>query len=208
MTRSLRFNRLIGAPLLALALAPAAVGASSFSLYGSVWDTNDLGKAAGAGFTVAIPLASTGLDLDLRAAYYEELKDTHFEQVIDLTRDDVINPLVEDGIQVTPIELGLKYNFAADSPFNVYLGGGAGYYLLDNTGEQALDDEFGYYAVAGFTAGSSRVAFIGEVVYRQIEGSVERRSIRLDNLGDVDFESVPDLDLNGPTLNLGVTFRF
>lgn len=193
--------------LASLLLAPGAAFSAGFSLFGSFWDTDDLGDTAGAGIAVGIPIGGN-FDLDLRASYYEELEDQDFDQFLDDVFDDDRNPLVANSLEVTPLEIGLKYNFNPEETFNFFLGGGGGYYMLDHD-RFDVDDEFGFYAVAGFTVGDpDGTAFILEGVYRKIEGSVVNDPSNLDDVDDLDFNNEVDIDLDGIALNAGVIFRF
>ena len=188
-------------------LAPAASFAAGFTLFGSYWDTDQLGDTAGAGIVFGIPVGGN-FDLDLRASYYEELEDQSFDAFLDDVFDDDRNPLVANSLEVTPLEIGLKYNFNPGEVVNFYLGGGGGYYLLDNS-RFDVDDEFGYYAVVGFTAGDpDGTAFVLEGVYRKVEGSVVNDPSSLDDVDDLDFNNAVDVDLDGIALNAGVIFRF
>ncbi|MGH9382616.1 MAG: hypothetical protein ACRD2Z_18720 [Thermoanaerobaculia bacterium] len=167
--------------------APALAG--DLGLLGSYWDTDALGETAGGGVRYAI--GDAALRLELRGSYFP-----------DLTED--FSELVDDGsgeIEVEAIvpEAGIAYNFAPGGSTQFYLGAGLSYYLLDAT-DFELDDEVGYYGVAGLNLGGrgDGPAFLVEVMYRSVEGTVE----------DEDLVRDVDVDLSGPAANIGVLFRF
>ncbi len=194
--------------LVALLIGGGSASAGGFTLFGSYWDTDALGDTIGAGFLLAIPLGESQWDIDLRATYFEDLEDQSFDDFIDDVFDDDENPVVKNSIRIIPLEAGLKYNFASEEVFNFYLGGGGGYYLLDNTGFN-IDDEFGFYAVAGLTIGASDgIAFAAEVIYRKIEGSVDNDPSNIDDIDDLGGNNRIGLDLDGVGANVGIIWRW
>lgn len=181
------------AVLCLLAAVPASAG--DIGLYGSYWDTDALGETAGAG--IRFGFGSGAVRFELRGSYFPDLSEDFDE-------------LVEDGdldvgdfeIKATVPEAGLVINLAPNGAVQPYVGGGVSYYLLD-TNLFELDDEVGYYGVAGFTLGGGRgsgAAFFAEAMYRSVEGTVREDDDELDE--DV------DIDLSGLAVNAGVRFRF
>ena len=175
--------------LTAAALGAAALPASAadIGVFGAYWDTADADQALGFG-------------TKLRIGRFFELRGTYFS---DVTSD--VDPEVRDfEIRTIPLEAGVAFNFADDSPVSPYVGGGAGYYLL-NASDFEMDDEVGWYVVGGLDFGrqASGMAFNVEAIYRGIEASVRNEE---DELPEVD-ENV-DLDLSGLGLNAGLVFRF
>ena len=171
-----------------LALGGAAVAsATDLGLHGAYWDTKEADNTFGFG-------------AKLRFSFVE-FRGTYFD---DVTAD--VEPESADfEIKAYPLEAGIVLQFLKNSMFRPYVGGGAGYYILDtNIGD--VDDEIGYYLVGGADIGnpSSRVAFSLEAIYRNIEGTV-RGEIFEDP--DFDIDEV-DLDLSGIGANAGVVFRF
>ena len=183
-----------------LLASPAA--ASSFNLFGSWQDTDDVGEAAGGGVSVAFGLGQV-LDLELRGTYYEELSN---EPLDALFEDD--DPVFEDGIQAIPIEAGLRFNLAQRGAFNPYISAGGTYYLLDSDFGD-LDDEFGWYATLGSIFGDrDGASFFLEALYRNVEGSVQVDPEDLGDIDDTEFEDEFDIDLSGFGVNLGIAWRW
>lgn len=161
--------------------------AADLAAFGSYWDTTDADQAFGFGTR-------------LRFARFVELRATYFR---DATADAEPDSLDFD-VSVIPVEAGLVFQFAEDAPFSPYVGGGGGYYLL-NSSDVEIDDEVGWYAVAGADFGrlSSGLAFNVEAIYRSMEATVTDDE---DGLPGIDEEV--DFDLSGIGLNAGVVFRF
>ena len=61
-----------------------------------------------------------------------------------------------------------------------------------------MDDEVGFYGLAGFETGGD-TAFFAEALYRSVEGTVTEGN---------DIVSDVELDLSGLSINAGVIFRF
>lgn len=180
-------RRLTLAAILLLVATPTWAG--DLGLFGSYWDTDELGDTAGAGVKYA--LGDAGLRFELRGSFYP-----------DLSRD--LGGLIagEDGdLEVEAIvpEAGITFNFSPESATQFYLGAGLSYYLLD-AGDVDIDDEAGFYGLAGFATGgrSGGAGFFAEVLYRSVEATLEDNAL---------VEKV-DLDLSGPSINMGVIFRF
>lgn len=174
---------------LAVLTAGAPAMAGDFGLYGSWWDTDALGETAGGGVKYAF--GDAGLRFEIRGSYFP-----------DLTED--FGQLIENGtgkaeVEAIVPEAGITYNFAPGSNAQFYLGGGLSYYLLD-INRLELDDEVGYYGLAGIVLGGGGTgpAFFAEALYRSVEGTITGSSIT---------EEI-DLDLSGLSANLGVLFRF
>lgn len=191
--------------LLALAVGLACAmpaAATDFSLYGSYWDTDAAGDAAGGGIGLGLPFNDT-FAVELRATYFEELSDDPLANAFD--SDDPV--FQEQGINVTPLEIGARFSFPQDS-FTPYLSAGAGYYLLDSDfGE--VNDEVGYYAVVGANFGNpERIQFFIEGTYRKMEGEVRLDPDELDDIDDLDIEDRASFDLDGFGANLGIRWNF
>ena len=179
---------LFAAAVLALIAGPAA--ASDFSVFGSYWDTQDMDEALGGG-------------AKLRLGKYVELRGTYFS---DLTADT--DPERFDfEVSAIPIEAGLRFDFTQGQSFTPYVGGGAGYYMLDTT-EGEIDDEVGWYAVLGaeFGGQDSGLGFMAEAIYRQMEGTVTDRPNDFPDPGDVRDDVVFQLD--GLGVNAGLVWKF
>lgn len=186
---------LVLAALACLVAAPSF--ATDFSIYGSYWDTDAAGDTGGGGVRLGIPLGRV-LDLDIRATYYEEVKDRPFDAL-----GDVETPFVENGIQILPVDLGLRADFAPESRVNPYVGGGASYFFLDSDFGD-VDDEAGWYALGGLEIGS----FFVEAAYRGAEATVENDPDDFDDFDDIDFEEETAVELDGFAANAGFVWRF
>jgi hypothetical protein len=174
---------------LAALVAGAPAMAGDFGLFGSYWDTDALGETAGGG--IKLGFGDAALRFELRGSYFPDLSED-------------LGDLIEEGTGETEVEAivpeaGVTFNFTPQSAAQFYLGAGLSYYLLD-INDFELDDEVGYYGVAGFILGgdSGGPAFFAEALYRSVEGTVT----------DGSLEEEVDLDLSGLSANLGVLFRF
>jgi len=92
-----------------------------------------------------------------------------------------------------------------DAPFSPYIGGGASYIFLDTT-EGQIDDEVGWYAVAGGDFGhlSSGLSFNAEAIYRSVDATVQENHHGLPS----DVTDKAHIDLSGLGANVGVVWRF
>lgn len=192
---------LLAAAVLAILAAPA--NAADFSVFGSYWNTDVAGDTAGGGISLGIPLGEV-IGLDVRATYFEELTDDPLENAFD-SNDPVFQ---EVGINVTPLEIGLRFNIPAGSAVRPYFGAGAGYYLLDSDfGE--VKDEVGYYGLFGLEFGDQEgMAFFAEATYRKIEGEVKLDPDDLEDIDDIDIEDHATFDLDGVGANAGLRWHF
>lgn len=170
-----------------IAGAPAMAGDLGF--YGSYWDTDALGETAGGG--ARFLLGDSALRFDLRGSYFPDLSED-FDQLVDDGSGEI-------EVEAVVPEAGVAYNFAPGNTTQFYLGGGLSYYLLD-VNERDIDDEVGYYGLAGLSLGGAGdgPAFFVELMYRSVEGTVR----------DDEIEEEVDVDLSGPSANVGVLFRF
>lgn len=185
------------------ALAASPLRAADFSLIGSYWDTDAAGDAAGGGIGLGLPF-NDSLALELRATYFEELTDDPFRSAFH--SDDPI--FQNKGIQVLPLDAGLRLTLGSGGRVRPYLAGGASYFLLDSDfGEVA--DELGYYAAVGATIGDgSGPDFFVEGLWRKATAQVEIDPEQLDDIDDLDVQGRTDLDLEGVGINLGLRWRF
>lgn len=174
---------LFAASALALLASPAM--AADIGAYGSYWATEDADAALGIGGKVRFGI------VELRGTYFSDVTaDTEPE-----SRDFEVSAI--------PLEAGLAFKFAEGTRFSPYIGGGAGYYLLDTTAGD-IDDEVGFYAVVGTDIGSSSgLSFMVEGIYRSMEATV-----RGDLDEDPDVDEDVDIQLGGLGINAGVVWRF
>jgi hypothetical protein len=189
-----RTTLVLSALALFFALGSVAADAGVFGIFGSYWDTDDLGETAGGGIKLAF---GDRFRLRVAGTYYPDLSEDFDE-------------LVEDGdietgdfeVEATVPELGFTFNLLPDSPFEFYIGAGGSYYLLD-TNRFGIDDEFGWYGLLGFEIGGGEdgPAFFAEGLYRDVEGTVT-------DVGDDVVEDEFALDLAGIAINAGIVFRW
>lgn len=181
---------LIAAAALALAAGTAGPAAAvDFTAFGSYWDTQDADNALGGGVKLRFGI------VELRGTYFSDVTaDTDPERF-------------DFEVQAIPLEAGLAFKFAQNDTFSPYVGGGAGYYLLDtNIGE--VDDEIGYYAVLGADFGSfgssGNMAINAEAIYRSMEATVRNE----DDLTNPNIDDDVAFNLDGLGVNVGLTWRF
>lgn len=180
--------------LTAALLAGTSAGASEFGLYGSYWDTDVLGTTAG--FGIGAGFGDGPIRFDLRGSYFPDLSES-FDDLTDFegTGNYELEALVP--------EAGVSFNFLPGEVFRPYVGVGGSYYILDGSHFE-VDNEVGYYGLAGFSAGGDSVAFFAEAIYRRVEATVTDDDLE----DDFDLDNEVDLDLDGLSLNAGVRWRF
>jgi hypothetical protein len=168
-----------------LAAVLAQPVAADFAVFGAYQDTEDADEAMGVGG-------------NLRFGWFE-LRGTYFS---DVTADT--EPESRDfEVKMVPLEAGVALRFGEADRFHPYVGAGAGYYLLD-TSEGDIDDEVGFYAVAGTDVDFSESFGLNvEAIYRSMEGT-----IRGDLDDDPELIEEGELELGGLGLNAGLVFRF
>ena len=181
-TRKILTGALMTAFLGALA-APAT--AAEIGVFGSYWETADADEAIGFGTKLRFGI------VELRGTYFQDV-------TADVAEEEGFD------VRAVPLEVGIAFKFAQDAAVSPYVGGGGGYYLLD-ANDFDVDDEVGFYVVAGADFGrqSSGMAFNVEAIYRSMEATLREAS---DGLPEIDEEV--DLDLGGLGLNAGLVFRF
>ncbi len=182
-------------PILLLAglLASPAL-ATDFGLYGSYWDTDALNSTAGGG--VKIGFGSGLVRFEVRGSHFPDLSEN-------------VNQLIDDGtgrfkVRATVPEAGITLNFAPDRVFQPYVGAGGSYYILD-TNQFEIDDEIGWYGLAGFHVGRADggPAFFAEAMYRKVDATIAN-----DDASNPDINGKVDFDLSGVAVNAGILFRF
>lgn len=199
----MKLRDLLAAATVAAFFTTSPTFAADFSLLGAYWDTDAAGDTAGGGIGLGLPL-NDRFGFELRATYFEELSDDPIANAFD--SDD---PVFQDqGIQVLPLDAGMRLTFASGGGMRPYLAGGASYFLLDSDfGE--VSDELGYYAAVGATFGDARgTDFFVEGLWRKATAQVEIDPERLDDIDDLDVEGRADVDLEGFGINLGLRWNF
>jgi hypothetical protein len=156
------------------------------------WDTEDAGDETFVGAKVQFNLAGSAVDIEARAAMFDDLED--------------LNGPVPFRLDAFPLEIGIAYNFNRGASLNPYLGGGFGYYFLDIERLEpdrtaTIDDEFGWYGVLGIEVGfDEQWSLFLEGLYRNTKGEISG-----DGLDDIDTFG---LDLVGLAVNAGVLFSW
>lgn len=180
--------------LAVLLAAPALAG--SVGVYGAWWDTSDAEDSLGGGAWLDFYLGK-GVEIEIRGSHFSD-----FNAVSDIGED------LE--LRVSAWDLGFTYNFGYDSgnKLNPFIGGGGTLFsteLARTNPEQfqgTIDDEWGYYAVAGLEFPISKsFALVGEAMYRQVKFEI------LGN--DLGFSGVAQkVDMKGFEGNIGIAFKW
>jgi len=181
-----------------VAMAPAPAEAAGFQLFGSYFEPDLDGETVGIGFGYGFRIARP-LDIDLRVTFFDTADSASLQglwEMIDL-------PELDAGIDIHPIDIGLRYNFTPGNPAGtVYVGAGVSYYLLEAV--QDVDDEVGLYAMVGAVfGGRSGPAFFVEGMYRVADdANIDSRDIPgLEGFDGIDF------GLDGPQVSFGIVLR-
>ena len=124
-------------------------------------------------------------------------------------------------VVVAPLEAGLVGFLPLTQKISLYAGPGVGYYFFD--GETTLsqgpldinydidmDDEAGFYALAGVRAQLARnVALFLEGKYTWVETTIRHEAVALDILQEVEIADVDeDIDFSGLSIEAGMIFTF
>ena len=124
-------------------------------------------------------------------------------------------------VVVAPLEAGLVGFLPLTRTFSLYAGPGVGYYFFD--GETTLsqgpldinydidmDDEAGFYALAGVRAQLARnVALFLEGKYTWVETTIRHEAVTLDVLREIEITDVDeDIDFGGLSVEAGMIFTF
>jgi hypothetical protein len=167
-----------------VALAPTEPARAldlELSPYGSYLDGDDLGEAWGGGAKLTFSLLEW-LAVDARGSYLSY--DSGNLEMIPVEATALLRlPLLEDTL--VP-----------------YGGLGVGYYMF-SSGDVELDDEVGFYPVAGVQwnlGEDKRIGVFAEIRWLFLEADV-------DSATD-EFQNLDEADLDGFGVNAGVTFRF
>ena len=222
-----KFLSLLAALLLSAPLLPAAqpddpapkAPLSRFSLgaFLSYWNASDLDDldldgAFGGGLVGQFRLARL-LALELRLSGFAAGSD-----------DDVFVPGegwydTDTTLVAAPLEAGLVAFLPLGDKLSLYGGPGAGYYFFDGeirseqgpidiTCDLDLDDEPGFYLLAGARAQLARnAALFCEAKYTWVETSLSLDRLLPDSLPALDLDD-EDIDFSGLSLQAGMLFTF
>lgn len=186
-----------------LATAVAPVSATEFQLYGSYWDTTDVDATGGGGVGFSFPVAPV-FAIDVRATYYQEIENAAFDAIFD--EDEEV--FQEFGLEVLPIEAGVRFNFLPDGEFvRPWVGGGGSYMMIDTTNDRFdVDDEIGFYGTLGADFGDNDgFGFFAEALYRSTEATITEDPNDDD---DLDIDDDVSIDLDGISFNAGLYWSF
>jgi hypothetical protein len=163
--------------------APAWAG-GGFSLFGAYSEVNDDASAPGAGVRLSVGGEN----------WLGDLTWTWFEN-----QDDVVTIAgIEDGIQVVPTDLGVRYLFDSRGSAKLYVGAGVTFFYV-NLDDGNVDNAIGGYAMAGFNFGHGRTMFFAEAIYRY--GSTDVSYGAADSISG-------SMDVGGFGANVGVVVGF
>ena len=178
--------------LLVLLAAPAAAG--GLGIHGTWWDADEASDEFGAGLLFDFNVVSK-VDFEVRASWYSDYDLVLFEGTSDAQ-------LVT--FSAAPLDFGFSYNFVKNK-FTPYLGIGGTFYYFDTDKDQygRLDDEWGWYGLAGidFPIGPNWKIY-GEVMYRSVDARLKG-----DDLG---FQPTVDegFSFKGPAAQVGIAWAW
>ncbi|MBN1362987.1 MAG: outer membrane beta-barrel protein [Sedimentisphaerales bacterium] len=173
----------ITALALLAALAMAVGGCShgrgvEMGVFGAGLDSRDLGEGFGGGVKLELnPLDR--ISVDARVSY--------------INFDDT-------DVEVMPVEAAGLFNFPMLGERIVpYAGAGVGYYHFDGNGAD-IDDEFGFFPLAGLEIGLQRLSILAEARWLFLQTDVDAAKAELANITKANIDSLG--------INIGVLYRF
>jgi opacity protein-like surface antigen len=164
--------------ILALCGAGCSTGSGvEFGAFGSSLDSDDLGTGYGGGVKAELNPIDM-VSVDARASWI------HFD---------------DTDIEMFPLEAAGLLNFPLLFEHVVpYIGAGVGYYLFEGDGAD-LDDQVGFFPLAGLEIGLHSVSILAEARWLFLETDV-------DNAKD-ELQNITDANVDGFGVNLGLLFR-
>lgn len=174
--------------LIVVGVSAGVASAAGVGVFGSYWDTDDLGPGYGGGLKFNADLADY-LAVELRASCITQFDDWKGD----------------DDLFVIPLEVGLLLNFplGTELPITLYGGGGGGYAIMPKADDVDLDDDFTFYGVAGVeVALGGSVSIFAEALYRylKVDGAESHGE-------DIDFGN-DKARFSGWGVNAGLMLRF
>ncbi|HNY77586.1 MAG: outer membrane beta-barrel protein [Sedimentisphaerales bacterium] len=172
------FAVLLSLAVLALAGAGCSTGSGlECGVFGAYLDSDDLGEGYGGGAKVELNPIDI-LSIDARASWI------HFD---------------DTNVDMIPLEAAALLNFPILFEHIVpYIGAGAGYYFFD-ADDADLDDEVGFFPLAGLEIGFHKVSILAEVRWLFLEADVDSAEDELEN--------ITEADVDGLGINVGLLFR-
>ena len=163
-------KRIIGAVLLAMSamvLGGCSHGSGvELGFFGSSLDSDDLGEGYGGGAKLELNPIDM-VSVDARASWI------HFS---------------DTNIDMIPLELAGLLNFPLIGERIVpYIGAGAGYYLFEGSGAD-LDDEVGFFPLAGLEIGLQRLSILAEARWLFLETDVDSAKDELADITDANVD--------------------
>jgi hypothetical protein len=175
----------LGLGISGLGFVAGPAKAADLGVFGAYQDTKDAQHGYGGGAKLDFSF------LELRASYFNDVTGNH--------------PLPLGGdfkLRVIPLEAGLVYKFAPNETFTPYLGGGASYFLLD-TNRGNINNELGWYGVAGADIKTDHgFGIMAEAIYRSVDATVR------DSGSSTTISNRADVQLRGFGANVGLVWHF
>jgi len=168
-----------------LVLMTAPAWAGDFSLFGTYGQTNEWNNSFGIGARVS--LGGERLMVDLTATWFPSKNGVVVKEY---------GNQIFDSLQAIPLDIGLRWVFSRGAEVRPYIGAGASYTLI-SLGSGSVDDEWGWYGIAGLNINAwEGGGFYLEALYRKTEATLV--------YGGQSFKE----DLGGVAGSIGVTFNF
>ncbi|MDI9432996.1 MAG: outer membrane beta-barrel protein [Planctomycetota bacterium] len=169
--------------LLAVGLAVAGAGCSTGSglecgVFGAYLDSDDLDDGYGGGVKAELNPIDI-VSIDARASY--------------VRFDDT-------SVDMFPLEAAALLNFPILFEHIVpYIGAGVGYYIFDAS-DADLDDEVGFFPLAGLEIGLQKLSLMIEARWLFLEADVDS--------AEEELENITKADVDGLGINAGLIYRF
>jgi opacity protein-like surface antigen len=167
------------AAILALGFGGCSHGSGvEFGAFGTSLDSDDLGDGYGGGAKLELNPIDM-VSVDARASW------VHFD---------------DTDVDMVPLEAAGLLNFPILFEHIVpYIGAGVGYYLFD-ADEADLDDQVGFFPLAGLEIGLHSVSIMAEARWLFLETDVDS--------AEAELADITEADVDGFGANIGLIFRF